>query len=249
MHGDHPPTDHAGYLAFAKSLPVPDVYEALRDAEPLGEVVRYGFPAGLRRHYEKLNRFPPGLLVLGDALCSFNPIYGQGMSAASMYADALEACLQERVAVGWGLTDLWRTFFREAAPCRRPAVAARDGRRLPLCGDDRRARARTTTAALVHEEGARRGERVAASHRALLRSDAPAQGADGDVHARHHVEAADAAPTSGAPASRPRASLAQTLKPSLVSGSVRTRWPVAAKIALQIAGATGGKRRLADAGR
>ena len=52
MHGDHPPTDLAGYLAFAKSLPVPDMYEALRSAEPLGEPVRYGFPAGLRRHYE-----------------------------------------------------------------------------------------------------------------------------------------------------------------------------------------------------
>jgi 2-polyprenyl-6-methoxyphenol hydroxylase-like FAD-dependent oxidoreductase len=115
MHGDHPPTDHDGYLAFAKSLPVPDIYEALRDAEPLGEVVRYGFPAGLRRHYERLTRFPPGLLVLGDAFCSFNPIYGQGMSAASMYADALQKCLQDRVALGWSLADLWRPFFREAA--------------------------------------------------------------------------------------------------------------------------------------
>jgi 2-polyprenyl-6-methoxyphenol hydroxylase-like FAD-dependent oxidoreductase len=115
MHGDHPPTDLAGYLAFAKSLAIPDLYEALRSAEPLGEVVRYGFQASLRRHYEKLNRFPPGLLVLGDALCSFNPVYGQGMSAASMYADALESCLQERVALGWSLKDLWRTFFREAS--------------------------------------------------------------------------------------------------------------------------------------
>jgi len=115
MHGDHPPTDLAGYLTFAKSLPVPDMYEALRDAEPLSEVVRYGFPAGLRRHYEKLHRFPPGLLVLGDALCSFNPIYGQGMSAASMYADVLAQCLQERVALGWSLVDLWRRFFHGAA--------------------------------------------------------------------------------------------------------------------------------------
>ena len=115
MHGDHPPTDLAGYLEFAKSLPVPDLYEALRSAEPLGEPVRYGFPAGLRRHYEKLCRFPPGLLVLGDALCSFNPIYGQGMSAASMYADVLQTCLQERVATGWSLMDLWRPFFREVA--------------------------------------------------------------------------------------------------------------------------------------
>jgi 2-polyprenyl-6-methoxyphenol hydroxylase-like FAD-dependent oxidoreductase len=115
MHGDHPPTDLPGYLAFAKSLPAPDIYEALRNAEPLTEPVRYGFTAGQRRHYEKLRRFPPGLLVLGDALCSFNPIYGQGMSAASMYADALQTCLQERVATGWSLTDLWRPFFRDIA--------------------------------------------------------------------------------------------------------------------------------------
>jgi 2-polyprenyl-6-methoxyphenol hydroxylase-like FAD-dependent oxidoreductase len=114
-HGDHPPTDLAGYLAFAKSLPAPDIYEALRNAEPLTEPVRYGFQAAMRRHYEKLNRFPAGLLVLGDALSSFNPVYGQGMSAASMYADALQSCLRERVALGWRLDDLWRTFFREAA--------------------------------------------------------------------------------------------------------------------------------------
>jgi 2-polyprenyl-6-methoxyphenol hydroxylase-like FAD-dependent oxidoreductase len=114
-HGDHPPIDLAGYMAFAKSLPMPDIYEAIRSAEPLGEPVRYGFPAGIRRHYEKLRRFPPGLLVLGDALCSFNPVYGQGMSAASMYADALQACLQERVATGWSLTDLWLPFFRDVA--------------------------------------------------------------------------------------------------------------------------------------
>ncbi|HEY7639955.1 MAG TPA: FAD-dependent monooxygenase [Steroidobacteraceae bacterium] len=115
MHGDHPPTDLAGYMAFARSLQVPDLYEALRTGEPLIEPVRYGFQASLRRHYEKLKRFPSGLLVLGDALCSFNPVYGQGMSAASMYADALQACLQERVASGRSLRDLWRTFFREAA--------------------------------------------------------------------------------------------------------------------------------------
>ena len=114
-HGDHPPTDLAGYMAFAKSLPMPDVYEALRGAEPLVEPVRYGFPTGLRRHYERLHRFPPGLLVLGDALCSFNPVYGQGMSAASMYANVLQACLQERVATGWTLMDLWRPFFRDVA--------------------------------------------------------------------------------------------------------------------------------------
>jgi 2-polyprenyl-6-methoxyphenol hydroxylase-like FAD-dependent oxidoreductase len=115
MHGDHPPADEPGFLAFAKSLPVPDLYEAIRHAEPLTEITRYGYPTNLRRHYEQLRRFPPGLLVLGDALCSFNPVYGQGMSAASMYADVLQQCLEARVRSGWSMDDLWRSFFPRAA--------------------------------------------------------------------------------------------------------------------------------------
>jgi 2-polyprenyl-6-methoxyphenol hydroxylase-like FAD-dependent oxidoreductase len=115
MHGDEPPTDAAGFLRFAKSLPVPDMHEALLSAQPLTEITRYGYSAGLRRHYEKLQRFPQGLLVLGDALCSFNPVYGQGMSVASMYADVLDACLRERAQLAWGLSGLWRAFFEQAA--------------------------------------------------------------------------------------------------------------------------------------
>jgi 2-polyprenyl-6-methoxyphenol hydroxylase-like FAD-dependent oxidoreductase len=111
MHGDHPPGDADGFLAFAKSLPAPDMYEALKRAEPLNDIVRYGYAASRRRHYENLRCFPEGLLVLGDALCSFNPIYGQGMSAASMYADVLEQCLQEQ----GGRAGLWRSFFSRAA--------------------------------------------------------------------------------------------------------------------------------------
>ncbi len=111
MHGDHPPGHAAGFLEFAKSLPAPDVYDALKRAEPLSDIVRYGYAASRRRHYEKLRRFPEGLLVLGDALCSFNPIYGQGMSAASMYADVLDQCLREQ----GGRAGLWRSFFAKAA--------------------------------------------------------------------------------------------------------------------------------------
>ena len=92
---DYPPTDEDGFLAFARSLPDPRFAEAYEAADPLTPVVGTRTTENRVRHYEELDRRPEGLVVTGDAACAFNPVYGQGMSAAAVGAEVLGQCLAE----------------------------------------------------------------------------------------------------------------------------------------------------------
>ena len=111
---DKPPGDWDGFLAYAQQLRTPTIYDAVKRAKRLSEVVRFGFPASVCRHFERLEAFPRGLLPFGDAICRFNPIYGQGMSVAAQEACLLHRLLRKQAEISDPLTGLASAFFTGA---------------------------------------------------------------------------------------------------------------------------------------
>ncbi len=109
--GDHAPVSEAGFLEFARSLQKPEIYNVIRNCEPLTPLTAYVFNSNFRRHYESLASFPDGYLVFGDALCSFDPVYGQGMTVACVESLALRDCLAK------GTQGIARRFFKLASQC------------------------------------------------------------------------------------------------------------------------------------
>lgn len=109
MGGERPPRHPDRFAAFAAQFPIPDLYDALQQGHPLDDVAEFRYPASVRHRYERLRAFPDGLLAAGDAVCSFNPIYGQGMTVAAMEAVALRRLLAT------GVVPAARTWFSAIA--------------------------------------------------------------------------------------------------------------------------------------
>ncbi len=110
-HKEQMPTTESNFLQFARSLPSRHIYDIINECEPLSMIVKHNFPFSLRRHYERLKRFPVGYLVIGDALSSFNPTYGQGMTVAGLEVVELDRLLSRNISP----VDLARTFFYQMA--------------------------------------------------------------------------------------------------------------------------------------
>jgi 2-polyprenyl-6-methoxyphenol hydroxylase-like FAD-dependent oxidoreductase len=111
---NYPPHDEEGFLKFAREVEQPDVYEAIRSAEPLTPIVVHRFPASVQLDYARLKTFPAGLLPLGDSIASFNPVYGQGMTVAALEAVALRKLLRTYGSARSHPPQLSRDYFQEA---------------------------------------------------------------------------------------------------------------------------------------
>jgi len=114
-HGDIPPGDEDGFMEYAKGLRTSTIYNAIEHAKRLGDIARFRFNESVLRHYQRLENFPRGLLPIGDAICRFNPIHGQGMSVATLEALALGRLLALRARERDPLAGLAPEYFAEVS--------------------------------------------------------------------------------------------------------------------------------------
>lgn len=134
-HGDTTPRDWEGMLEFGETLLTPVWLECARTARPVEPVHTYRLPRATRRRYDRLTRFPEGLLPVGDAVCYFNPTYGQGMSTAAGQCRGLRELLRARAERDAGLDGLAMDFFPVADEWVRGAwaIAAMGDLEYPEC--------------------------------------------------------------------------------------------------------------------
>ncbi len=109
--GDYPPRDWEGMLKWLGTQANHMVLDLIADSKPVADPAHFRFPNGRRRHYEKLSSFPHGIIPVGDAICHYNPLYGQGMSASARQVQELETVLTGRAESGSGLDRVALEFF------------------------------------------------------------------------------------------------------------------------------------------
>ncbi|MEH7589165.1 FAD-dependent oxidoreductase [Priestia megaterium] len=92
----YPSTNPEEYEKELHELATPMLAEVVKELEPIGVPRGYRTPESVRQHFEQMEDWPSGLLVVGDAFCSFDPIHGQGMTVAAIEAEMLDICLREQ---------------------------------------------------------------------------------------------------------------------------------------------------------
>jgi 2-polyprenyl-6-methoxyphenol hydroxylase-like FAD-dependent oxidoreductase len=114
--GERPPAEPDGFMDYAQRLETQTIYNAIKHADRQGRFERYAYPASTWRRFDRLSSFPGGLLPIGDSICRFNPIYGQGMSVAAQEARLLNQLLKGRATKAAPLAGLAPAFFSESLP-------------------------------------------------------------------------------------------------------------------------------------
>lgn len=104
------PRTHEELVARMADLCVPQLHDLMRASRPTSDVTAYGNTQNRLRHFGRLPRFPEGLVILGDAACSLNPRYGQGMTVAAMGAARLDEDLTRHFAESGSLDGFSRRF-------------------------------------------------------------------------------------------------------------------------------------------
>ncbi|WP_144119603.1 FAD-dependent oxidoreductase [Catellatospora sichuanensis] len=104
-----PPTNPDDYVGFARQLPGDELFQLLSKCEPAGPALRLRLPVSVRRRYERMTRLPEGFVAVADAMCSFNPAYGQGMTVAAVESVVLRDSLRA------GRDGLPKRFYAAAA--------------------------------------------------------------------------------------------------------------------------------------
>jgi 2-polyprenyl-6-methoxyphenol hydroxylase-like FAD-dependent oxidoreductase len=114
--GEHAPAEPDGFMDYARRLETQTIYDAIKHAERLSGFERYATPESVWRRFDLLSSFPERLIPIGDSICRFNPVYGQGMSVAAQEARLLNQLLKERTTKADPLAGLPLAFFSESLP-------------------------------------------------------------------------------------------------------------------------------------